>query len=311
MAVLAIDLGGTRLRVAFVRAPGVPPERVTRLATRPEEGFPNVLDRMIAAAHEVLAGEPIERVGVAAPGPLDPRRGVMLRPPNFPRWPAETPLADALAGRLGVPVVVDNDANVAALGEWQAGAGRGVDNLVYFTVSTGVGGGVIVGGAILHGAHGYAGELGHLVVQADGPACGCGGRGCLEALASGTAIARQADERLRAGEPSVLRPGATAVDVFAAARAGDRLAAAVVARAMDWLGVGVVNALHLFDPAMVILGGGVTNAGRLVLDPVTRVVAERAMPPFRQTPIVEAGLGDDAGIYGAAALAFGEGSRDP
>ncbi|GIW07325.1 MAG: glucokinase [Dehalococcoidia bacterium] len=304
MAVLAIDLGGTRMRLALVREPGAPPDRVIRLATRPEEGFDRVLDRIAAAAHEVLRGEPLARVGIAAPGPLDPRRGVLLRPPNLPSWPAEAPIGDALSARLGVPVVVDNDANLAALGEWQAGAGRGVESLVYFTISTGIGGGLILGGALHHGVHGYAGELGHMVIQADGPPCACGSRGCLETLASGTAIARIVRERLAGGEPSRLPPTATAEDVFAAASAGDTLAASVIEAAMWQLGVGVVNALHLFDPAIVVLGGGVTNAGRLVFDPVKRAVARLAMPAFRQTPVVRAALGDDAGLYGAAALAF-------
>lgn len=305
MTVLAIDLGGTRLRLALFRERGAPPVRVARLATRPEEGFERVLDRIATAARELLGGEPMTRAALAAPGPLDPRSGVLLRPPNLRGWPAEAPIGAALSERLGAPVVVDNDANVAALGEWRAGAGRGVDDLVYFTVSTGIGGGIIVGGRLLHGVHGYAGELGHLMIEADGPPCLCGGRGCLETLASGTAIARLARERLAAGEPSRLTPEATAADVFAAAAAGDRLAAAVVERAMWRLGIGVVNALHLFDPAVVILGGGVTNAGRLVFDPVERAVARLAMPAFRQTPVVRAALGDDAGLYGAAVLAFG------
>lgn len=305
MTVLAIDLGGTRLRLALFRERGAPPVRVARLATRPEEGFERVLDRIATAARELLGGESMTRAALAAPGPLDPRSGVLLRPPNLRGWPAEAPIGAALSERLGAPVVVDNDANVAALGEWRAGAGRGVDDLVYFTVSTGIGGGIIVGGRLLHGVHGYAGELGHLMIEADGPPCSCGGRGCLEALASGTAIARLARERLAAGEPSRLTPDATAADVFAAAAAGDRLAASVVERAMWRLGIGVVNALHLFDPALVILGGGVTNAGRLVFDPVERAVARLAMPAFRQTPVVRAALGDDAGLYGAAVLAFG------
>jgi glucokinase len=305
MSVLAIDLGGTRLRLALFRERGAPPVRVARLPTRPEEGFERVLDRIATAARELLGGEPIAGAGLAAPGPLDPRSGVLLRPPNLRGWPAEAPIGAALSERLGAPVIVDNDANLAALGEWQAGAGRGVDDLVYFTVSTGIGGGIIVGGRLLRGVHGYAGELGHLLIEADGPPCLCGGRGCLETLASGTAIARLARERLAAGEPSRLTPDATAADVFAAAAAGDRLAAAVVERAMWRLGMGVVNALHLFDPALVILGGGVTNAGRLVFDPVERAVVRLAMPAFRQTPVVRAALGDDAGLYGAAALAFG------
>ncbi|MCS6802322.1 MAG: ROK family protein [Chloroflexota bacterium] len=305
MAVLAIDLGGTWVRLALFREADAPPARVTRFATQPEDGFERVLDRIAEAARALRAGEPISCAGLAAPGPLDPARGVLLRPPNLRGWPAEAPIGAALSERIGVPVFVDNDANVAALGEWRAGAGRGVDHLIYFTVSTGIGGGVILGGRVVHGAHGYAGELGHMVIQADGPPCLCGGRGCLETLASGTAIARLARERLAAGEPSRLTPDATAAEVFAAAAAGDRLAAAIVERAMWHLGIGVVNALHLFDPALVILGGGVTNAGRLVFDPVARAVARLAMPAFRHTPVVRAALGDDAGLYGAAALAFG------
>lgn len=277
---------------------------MVRVPTEP--GFERSLEQIAAAATAVAGDDPPDRAGVAAPGPLDPRRGLVLRPPNMVGWPAEAPLGARLARFLGMPVAVDNDANVAALGEQRAGAGRGVENLVYFTVSTGIGGGVILGGKLLHGAHGYAGELGHQVLVADGPPCGCGGRGCLEALASGSSIARIARSRIDVGERSVLAGAGplTATEVFAAASQGDALARSVVETAMGQLGLGVVNALHLFDPALVIVGGGLTNTGDQLFGPVRRVVQTQAMPAFRETPIVRAALGDDAGLYGAAYLAW-------
>ncbi|GIW09363.1 MAG: hypothetical protein KatS3mg061_0420 [Dehalococcoidia bacterium] len=177
---------------------------------------------------------------------------MLLRLPNLPQWPEALPLAELLAERLGAPTRVDNDANLAALGEHRFGAGRGVDHLVYLTVSTGIGGGIISGGRLLHGVHGFAGEVGHQVILPDGPPCGCGGRGCLEVLASGTAIVRRAQA---AGLPADRLAEEGAAAVFAAAAAGDPRAQEVIAGATRALGLGVVNLLHVFDPALVVLGG--------------------------------------------------------
>ncbi|MCL6647672.1 MAG: ROK family protein [Chloroflexi bacterium] len=297
---LAMDLGGTWCRVACFERLGERLRAVRRLPTRPERGFFPLLEELVAASRALLGGMVPTGVGVAAPGPLDPKRGVLLRLPNLPQWPEALPLAELLAERLGAPTRVDNDANLAALGEHRFGAGRGVDHLVYLTVSTGIGGGIISGGRLLHGVHGFAGEVGHQVILPDGPPCGCGGRGCLEVLASGTAIVRRAQA---AGLPADRLAEEGAAAVFAAAAAGDPRAQEVIAGATRALGLGVVNLLHVFDPALVVLGGGVTQAGEALFGPVRAVVASLAMPGFRETPILPAALGDEAGLYGAAVVA--------
>jgi len=209
---------------------------------------------------------------------------------------------------------VGNDAKLAALGEYRFGAGKGVTTLVYLTISTGIGGGVVERGRLYLGAHGWATELGHTIVEPHGPPCACGGRGCLEALAAGPAIALQAQERIRAGEASALsgmvegRPDRiSALEVVAAARSGDSLAQQVMGRAGFYLGIGMVNFIHAFDPEKIIVGGGVSKAGDLLFSPARAVIAERAMTQeWRQVPIVPAKLGDDVGLVGAVALVLTE-----
>jgi len=316
--IVGIDLGGTQFRVCLADATGTIIRR-QRWDTNAQAGPSAVIERMEAAVRETVAPEGLARVagiGVGAPGPLNPWQGVVLGAPNLPGWNA-VPLRDMMQNGLGVPVYLGNDANLAALGELYFGAGQGLRNIVYITVSTGVGGGVISDGHLLLGANGLAGEIGHMTIEANGPRCACGNLGCLEALASGTAIAREARARLATGTQTAMRDLAhgdpervTAVLVEQAARQGDAVAAAILHTAATYLGIGVVNVLHLFDPEMVIIGGGVSQAGELVFDPVFEVVQQRAMLPYRaRTRIVRAQLADDAGLMGALALVMSEGGR--
>lgn len=308
--IVAIDLGGTRFRVALADSTGRLSYRKS-YPTHVTDGLEAIVTRLVQAALEAIAhcgGRHVLAAGFAAPGPLDPRTGVILTPPNLPGW-HEVPLKALLEERLQIPVFVGNDANLAALGEQRFGAGRGMENLIYLTVSTGIGAGVIADGRLLLGRDGLAGEAGHMSL-AEGPRCNCGNYGCLETLSSGTAIARMARERMEAGERSSIARFAggetTAEAVEAAARAGDVLAQSVMATAARYLGIGVVNLMHLFNPQAVIIGGGVSQAGELIFGPVRRIIAERAMPNFRKTEIIPAALGDDVGLYGAAALALAE-----
>ncbi|WP_376790871.1 ROK family protein [Thermoflexus sp.] len=304
MAYIAVDLGGTNIRAARCAEDGRILARA-QTPTRPEEGVEAVIARIIGAIEAVWTDEePVEAIGVGAPGPLDPQTGVVLTAPNL-GW-ENVPLADRLRERFRVPCFVGNDANLAALGEWKYGAGRGHEHLVYLTISTGIGGGVITHGVLLEGAHGLGAELGHIVLEArEGPRCGCGRTGCLEALASGTAIARMAREAWARGEPVPWPdPSAvTAADVAEAATQGDPVAAVIMDRAAFYLGVGIASFWHIFNPTLIILGGGVMKTGDWFLEKIRAYARDRAMTSDYITPIVRAALGDDVGVLGALAYA--------
>ena len=307
--VIAIDIGGTHFRVALVNDEGAILERQADLVNS-DQPPDRTLDRIRAAAADMLsrAGrERVKGVGAATAGLVTPVTGVLLMSPNLPTW-YNTPLKHIWERDLELPAWVGNDANLAALGERRFGAGNGSDDLVYITCSTGVGGGVITGGRLVTGFGGFAGEIGHMTIDIHGPQCRCGNIGCLEVMASGTAIARMAEERIAAGEQSSLNElvegatgGISAKMVAEATGSGDRLAAEVMNTAATNLGVGVVNLVHIFNPEIVIIGGGVSRAGDMIFDPVRRVVAERSMPDL-SVEIVPAALGDDSGLLGAAAL---------
>ena len=305
---VAVDLGGTRFRVALVGRQGDLHARevyATEAMTGPEVIIARIAAAICDAAAEAPSGSRVVGVGIVAPGPLDPWRGIIYKAPNLPGW-ENLPLAEQLADLCKLPVRLGNDANLAGLGEHRFGAGRGVSHLIYLTVSTGVGGGIIVEDQLVLGARGGAGEPGHMTIDRGDLRCPCGNYGCLELYASGTGIARQAGEALDAGRQSTLGvPGGrpTAVEVAAAAEAGDSLAVELLEDAARALGLGIVNLLHLFDPRLVILGGGVSHSGDIWWRAMEAEVERRAMPVYRQgLQILPAALGDDAGLYGAAAM---------
>ncbi|MBI3733824.1 MAG: ROK family protein [Chloroflexi bacterium] len=307
--VLAIDFGGTQTRAAVIDAEGRLLSRA-RADTRVWEGRDAVLARLLQTARNALAQAPqpsISAVGLSAPGPINPQTGLIYTAPNMPGW-VNVPLSEILAAEFGVPVFAGNDANLAALAEARFGAGRNYRHIVYLTVSTGIGSGIISDGVLVTGKDGLAAEAGHLILEPDGPPCGCGGRGCLEALASGSSIARAAEARLAQGDDSVLqakRGTVTSRLVAEAAQRGDRLAGEVFQRAATYLGLGVAALINLFNPQIIILGGGVTNAGDLLFDTVTRVALSRCMPILSHgVQIVPAALRDDVGLRGAAIWAF-------
>lgn len=310
--VVGLDLGGTQIRACLADAQGEILSQV-RQPTLAREGPQGVMDRMKEAIHEVLQGvqrNAVRSIGIAAPGPLDPLTGMVIAPPNLPGW-NDVPLSDIMSRSFDLPVFINNDANLAGLAEHRFGAGRGTLDMIYLTISTGLGGGIICGGQLLLGAHGLAGEPGHTIVDPAGPPCGCGNAGCLEAMAAGPAIASYASELIRQGRGSSLAghiaggEELTGEMVGEAAEAGDGVALESVRRAAYYLGIGVLNLIHIFDPQMVILGGGVTKLGPLLFDPVRAWVLGHAMAPVqRHTPIVAAALGDDVGLLGAVAWAI-------
>jgi glucokinase len=271
-------------------------------------------DTVAAVLAEVGARVPAA-LGVGAPGPMDPVAGVLLAPPNLPGC-ENLPLAAIFRDLYpGAEVHVENDANAAALGERRFGAGRGVDDLCYITISTGIGGGIVAGGRLVRGAAGTAGEVGHMVLEPDGPACHCGLHGCWEALASGTAIARAAAEALASGAGDGIRAAAgegapDARAVSAAAAAGDPAALRIVSAAVRYNGLGFCNLIQTLSPARIIVGGGVSRAWDRYVAPAAAWARANAFArPGRMCAIVPADLGDDVGALGAVAVALGDGER--
>lgn len=302
---IAADIGGTHIRVAAYEKDN--PTPLTHKRTRSYGKKTGIFSRLVKAIETVWpANDSVRAIGMASPGPLDPKSGIVLATPNIPEW-LDFPLTEKLSQHFGVPAYLDNDANLAALGEWKFGAGRGHHHLLYLTISTGIGGGVIVNDRLLHGQHGLAAELGHVTVLADGPVCSCGYKGHLEALAAGPAIVRYVREQLEAGIQSELRSGEelNAREVAEAAKRGDTLAKSAYQRAGEYLGIGVASFLHTFDPSIVILGGGVSQSGALLFEPFEASLREHTFNPryLENLTLTTAALGDDAGLLGALALA--------
>ncbi len=299
--VLALDIGGTKLAAGVVDAAG----RVLSFLVEPSEaerGPDAMLERLFELGRRATAESGLQRsevasVGIGCGGPLDAERGVLLAPPHLPGW-RDVPIVALAEAAYERPAVLENDATAAAAGEHRYGAGVGVSNMVYLTLSTGVGGGVVVDGRLYRGAQGNGGELGHVTVDWHGRECrGCGRRGCLEAYVSGTSIAERAAE---AGLPF-----RTAEEVAAGARAGDPAAAALWDETVEALACGLTSIVNLFEPELVVIGGGVARSGEQLLGPARRWVLEHAMGPVgRAVSIVPAALGDHVGVVGAAAVVY-------
>jgi len=313
--VIGIDLGGTKITTGLVECSGRLLARDYR-ETLAVHGPEAVIARMLDAVHTVLAQagigkEQVAALGVGSPGPLDIGAGVVVSPPNLPGW-ERVPLRQRLQDALGIPTFLENDANAAALGEYRFGAGQGCQHMVYVTASTGIGGGLILNGALYHGASDLAGEIGHMTILAGGPLCGCGNRGCLEALASGTAIARRARESVARGVPTRIADLAegqperiSARLVAQAAAEGDAEAQAILAEAMNYLGIGMANLANLFNPQRIVIGGGLTNLGEALFEPVRRAIVRHAFRSAAEAVrVIPAGLGENVGVLGAAAVAL-------
>jgi glucokinase len=307
---LALDFGGTK-HTAAVIPPGERQWRGhRRVFSPPDADARHDIETMYALARELLAGAQPAAVGVSFGGPVDFASGTVRLSHHVPGW-ENTPLREMLEAEFDAPASVDNDANVAALGEHRFGAGQGCSNMLYITISTGVGGGWVLNGQPWRGTEGMAGEIGHTTVDPDGPVCLCGKRGCVERLASGPYMAQQARERLRAqpDQGQVLRALAggdleaiTGKLLAQAAAEGDDLAWEVLKTGAWALGVGMGNAANLINPERFVLGGGVTKAGDRWWEVVRRTVRETALPQVH-FEVVPAALGDDAPLWGAVALA--------
>lgn len=314
--IVGVDLGGTKISAILADASGNIVARDLR-DTLAQQGPEEVIRRIIESIKQVATVADIAGIGIGAAGTCEASTGIVASSPHLPGW-RNVPLKDIIHQEFGLPTYLDNDANVAALGEYYFGAGVGIDNLIYVTVSTGIGGGVIIDGKIYRGVSGSAGEIGHMTIDVNGPRCACGNIGCWETLASGTALAREAVRRIEAGAQTNILSFAqgdikevSAKTIFLAAQQGDRLANDLISRTGYYVGVGLVNLVNIFNPELILIGGGLSQMGQLLLDPALRVVEERAFElPARAVRIEIAGLGADAGVLGAVALFLQEKSKE-
>jgi glucokinase len=314
--ILGIDLGGTNIVAGAMPEDGSLEIAMRSQPTHAELGADVVASRIIQIIGDVMTAtmeetgarrEDFIGVGIGAPGPLDREKGLVIVAPNL-GW-RNFPLRDLIADGVGLPATLDNDANCATLGEWWCGAAKGGRNVVGLTIGTGIGGGLILDGRLYHGASDVAGELGHTTIDSTGRRCKCGNYGCLEAYASGPNIAERAREAIASDEPSLLRDLVggnleliTAQTVYDAATQGDEIAREVVRDTAKFLGIGVANLLNIFNPDVVVIAGGVTQAGDALFEPMRAEVRRRAFrPAVEACRIVAATLPGTAGVVGAVA----------
>lgn len=301
--ILAADVGGTNIRTALIDPQGMVLTVIKR-PTLAQKGKDSMIERLVRMLEDTAKKygtrlEKVEGIGVGFPGPLDAKKGVVFSPPNLVGW-LYVPLKDILEKKLGRPVVIENDANAAALGEYWKGAGRGAKSLVCLTLGTGVGGGIVLDGRVWHGAKGIAGEIGHMTVIRGGRRCNCGNRGCLEAYASSRGIIARMQELLMR-EKTRRDEKITMERIGALAKAGDRQARRTVEDTGVILGIAIANIANILNPEVVVLGGGVSNLGDRLFDPIKEEVKKRALPEAVEgLRIVKAQLGDNAGVIGAA-----------
>lgn len=310
---IGLDVGGATMKAAVVNGDGRLLSPPVVAPTESEKGQTLGLNTMAATIRAAAVAASVDlqsmsAIGVATPGPMDLRRGVILDPPNLKPW-KDVPVLQFLVSEFRKPIAFQNDANAAAYGEWWCGAGRGTRSLIMFTLGTGIGGGIILSGLIVEGENSHGGELGHIKVEVtNARLCGCGQRGCLEAYAGAPAVVARTREALDASnEPSSLRPlpAVTAQAVFDAAAAGDALADRVIDETARYLAMGAANAMHTIDPEIIVLGGGMALAGEPFLRRIRRHVSEFAFPtPAQNCRIELAKLGENAGIVGAAGCAL-------
>jgi glucokinase len=307
----AIDLGGTNVRAIVADLDGNVLSEDIRLS-RASEGLDITIDTMVASLEgaclqaDASLGD-LMALGIASPGPVDSAGGVVPEAPQLTGW-KDVPLVRIMSERLGMEVWLENDASAAALGENRYGAGRGSKNMLYITVSTGVGGGIIIDGDLYRGTRGAAGEVGHVIIDINGPPCGCGGHGCLESLASGTAIARRGRDLAASGDASALadaasREGRLSAEIIArTAGAGDDVSRRIFKDVGMYLGVALAGFVNVFNPEAILIGGGVARSAELFFPEARRVMEERAMrAPLEDVTLGLAELGDRAGSLGMIA----------
>lgn len=309
---IGIDVGGTNVKIALVDSDGKIGYSNT-IPTRAEMGYEYTINNMKQAIRDLmtetkLSAKDIEGIGFGLPGQVDFKSGIVRLITNIPGW-VEIPLAKMIEDEFHIPTRIDNDVRCAALGELNFGAGKGCENLICITVGTGIGSGLIINGKLVRGASNAAGEIGHIKLQMhDGPICGCGDTGCLEAFASGPSIVAMAEEYIMGGKSTKYREMAnggaiTPFIVAEAAKAGDPVARRIFTRMGEYIGIGMASVVNLLNPERIIVGGGVADAGDILLTPLKETIKKRAMKIAGETvQVVPAQLGNTAGVIGASLL---------
>lgn len=305
--VVGVDLGGTKIYTALVDLDGNMIKEIT-VKTEAHKGDKAVLDKLISTIDTVLEGTDINEVkaiGVGSPGPLDIKKGLIVYTPNLPF--KNFNIVQPIKEKYNIPTYLDNDANAATLGEFMFGAGKGSTNMVYVTVSTGIGGGAIINGSLFRGSTANALEIGHTTVMKGGPRCGCGNTGCAEAVASGTAIMKRGREAVESKVETSLKnyDEVTAKEVFIEAEKGDKVSQDILNDALSYLGITIANIANSFDPDKIVMGGGVSQAGNIVFEKIDYEMERRCLKIiYDNCKIEKAVLGGKAGVLGAAALAI-------
>lgn len=305
--VVGVDLGGTKIYTALVDLDGNMVKEIT-VKTEAHRGDKAVLDKLISTIDTVLEGVDINEVkaiGVGSPGPLDVKKGLIVYTPNLPF--KNFNIVQPIKEKYNIPTYLDNDANAATLGEFMFGAGKGSRNMVYVTVSTGIGGGAIINGSLFRGSTANALEIGHTTVMKGGPRCGCGNTGCAEAVASGTAIMKRGREAVESKVETSLKDydEVTAKEVFTEAEKGDKVSQDILNDALSYLGIAIANIANSFDPDKIVMGGGVSQAGDIVFEKIDYEMERRCLKIiYDNCKIEKAVLGGKAGVLGAAALAI-------
>lgn len=309
---IGVDLGGTKIYTAIADENGEIIREIV-VPTEASKGLEQIVDKIKNSINIVkrdVEAEKIIAIGIGSPGPLDIKNGLIADPPNLPF--KNYNIVKTLEDEFKLPVFLDNDANAATLAEYMFGAGKGTENMVFITASTGVGAGAILNKKIYRGSTSNALELGHTTIKVDGRRCGCGNVGCVESVASGTAIMKAAKEAVSSNVETSLKKydDVTAKEVFLEAENGDKVSKAILREALGYLGAAVANAANAFDPDMIIVGGGIANNGKSVFEVIKEEMENRCLKPVLNNCVVKkAELGGKAGILGAIALAIIEGSK--
>ncbi|OGS24624.1 MAG: hypothetical protein A2297_05895 [Elusimicrobia bacterium RIFOXYB2_FULL_48_7] len=304
--VVGVDLGGTTVSIALFNR-NLDMKKHVVVPTEAAKGIDYILTKISKCISGLIEEEQIIKsdlsgIGFGSPGPLNTDKGIVFSSPNLKGW-KNVPVKKLMEKKTGIPVYLENDANAAALGEWRKGSGKGVKNMLFVTLGTGVGGGLVLNGRLFHGKNDAAGEIGHVVLFPDGIKCNCGNHGCIEMYSSATGIVRRTKEALKTGIKSTLSQhdaNFTSKDVHQAALKRDKLACRIMEDTGKYLGIVFSSISHLLDLDMIVIGGNVSNAGKMLLDPIRKEFLLRTMYPARNVKIAKASLGPDAGVIGAA-----------